>query len=190
MIRKDVIWKFQPFTTDKSKFGIEYNSHISLVPNSEDWILLLDYDCMILTPKTYEVIEAAIRRYPETLVFGAMTNRVGVSYQRLTGAVIDENDSIRHHIKIAEQQAEKYKDGDCKQNVKFCAGFFLLFRKSYWEKHKFQERIIDKRGAFFDYNFTRPAGNVKGGVKIIRGAYVFHSYRLNKSNIKDKSHLK
>lgn len=183
------IWKFKPFTTDKTKFGQEYNSHCELVPNNDDWILILDYDCMILSPMAYQVIETAIKRYPNTLIFGAYANRVGLTGQRLSGPIIDENDSIKHWQKMANERAEFYKDGECKEGAKLCAGFFLLFRKSYWLKNKFQDTIIQPRtGFFFDYLFSRPAGK-QNGIRLIKGVLCWHSYRIDK-NVKDKSHLK
>src|SRR5687768_4197419 len=57
-----MLYKFQPFSTTKD-LGKEYNSHCQLVPNSDDWILILDYDCMILCGETYQVIENAIHAY-------------------------------------------------------------------------------------------------------------------------------
>ncbi len=180
-----MIWKFQPFAIDKTKFGEEINTHCSIVPNSNDWILILDWDCMILTPKSYSVIERAIENNPDVEVFGAMTNRVGLSFQRL-GKEPDDNDSIRYHIQMAEELANKYHNGECKP-CNQVAGFFMLFRKSYWEQNRFQEAVMDKRGNLFDYTFTRPAGRT-GKAKIIQGVYVFHQYRLMK-DYRDKTHL-
>lgn len=182
------VFKIQPFALDKNKYGDEVNRHCEAVPNDSDFILLLDYDAMILTPKTYQVIENAIAKYPETQIFGAMTNRVGLTFQRLNPLEMDDNDSIRHHIKLAQEQADKYPDGESK-SVNQVAGFFMLFRKSYWMKNKFQDRVTNERGNTFDYTFSRPAGKIDGGIKIIKGAYLLHVYRINK-NWLDKSHLK
>lgn len=179
-----MVYKFQPFSITK-EIGIEVNSHCALVPNHDDWILILDYDCMILVPETYRVIESAIKKYPDTQVFGAMTNRVGLSFQRLLKEP-DPNDSIKHHIEIAQQMATKYSDGECFSSNQV-AGFFMLFKKSYWLENKFQDRVMDKRGNLFDYTFTRPAGRA-GKAMIIKGAYVFHQYRIMKE-WRDKTHL-
>lgn len=181
-----MIYKFQPFSTTKN-LGEEYNQHCKLVPRDDDWILILDYDAMILTPKTYQVIEKAIQNKPDTEIFGAMTNRVGYSFQRIHDKLDDDSD-IRNHIKIAEQMAVRFPAGECK-DVKSVAGFFMLFRKSYWKKHPFQEKIIDNLGHFFDYNFCRPAHKAGLPIRVIRGAYVWHSYRLMKDP-RNKEHLK
>ncbi len=181
-----MIWSFQPFST-KNDIG-EYNRHCERVPNSKDWILIKDYDCMILCPESFNVIDKAIERYQETAIFGAMTNRIAYSHQRLLPQM-DENDSIRHHTQIAMDLAEKYKDGEC-EDCKNIAGFFMLFRKEYWEKSPFQSTIYDDKKNLFDRNFTMYAKLNKLPMRIIKGCYLFHSYRIMKESYKDTSHLK
>lgn len=181
-----MIYKFQPFSISKD-VGLEYNAHCELVPFIGDWILILDYDAMILSPKSYEIMEKAIAKYPDTQIFGAMTNRVGLSFQRMIKKEPDPSDSIKRHIRIAEVLAHKFRNGESFQ-VNQVAGFFMLFRKSYWMENNFQEKVMDKRGNLFDYTFSRPAGRA-GAIRIINGVYVFHQYRLMKE-WKDKSHLK
>lgn len=177
-------YKFQPFSTTK-EIGNELNAHCAMVPNSDDWILILDYDCMILTPATYQVIENAIAQYPDTAVFGAYTNRVAYHHQRL--APMSDNDSIQYHINIAKEMAEKFPF-EC-EPAKNVAGFFMLFRKSYWEKWPFQDKIINEFGYLFDRHFCLHARRNNLPIRIIKGAYVWHSYRIDK-NYRDKSHLK
>lgn len=179
---------FQPFSLDKSKHGITLNAHCNIVPNDEDWILILDYDAMILSPKTYHVIQQAIENNPGTKMFGAMTNRIGL-HSQLHGKEPDQNDSIKHHIRIAESMADKFPNGECKLGM-VVAGFFMLFQKSYWkEVGGFQEPIQNDNGLLFDLAFSRPA---KEGscINIIKGAYIWHSYRIMKSNWANKDHLK
>ena len=103
-----MIFRFQPFDVDQ-KLGECYNYHCSTVTRETDWIQIMDYDSMILTTKTYRVIENAINN-PDNAhiqIFGAMTNRIGRSIQRLLPEP-DENDSIKHHIAIAEKLADQY----------------------------------------------------------------------------------
>ena len=182
-----MIYKFQPFSTSK-QLGKEYNAHISLVPNYDDWCLIMDYDAMILTPKTYQVIEKAIERYPDTAIFGSMTNRIAYPYQRLEH-MPDENDSIRHHIAIAEERADKYADGESVECFSV-AGFFMLFKKEYWHGNHFQEGIFDSKGTLFDRKFCQKARDRKQHLRIIKGAYLWHSYRLNSVEFSNTDHLK
>lgn len=182
------VFFFKPFSIDK-KIGEVYNSHCSIVPNSEDWICIMDYDSMILCPETFQVIESAINRYPETAIFGAMTNRIGYSHQRRLPHM-DVNANMREHTQISIDLAIQFKDGECFETKIGVAGFFMLFRKSYWEKSPFQSEIFDQKRNLFDYNFCRYA--IKNGlpVRVIKGAYLWHSYRILKESYKDTSHLK
>ncbi len=175
---------FQPFSPAK-ELNV-YNQHCEIVPNDEDWILILDYDCMILDPRAYTIIQKAIDAHPETQIFTAYASRIGYHFQRLTSG-IDENDSILYHKAIAAIQAEEWPNGECNQ-IQTAAGFFLLFRKSYWLKNRFQSQIIDDSGRMFDWNFCMSAMR-KNAISLIRGVYVWHSYRLGKENMRDSSHL-
>lgn len=180
-----IVSYIKPFSTSK-KIGEAYNKQVSYC--STEYVCVMDYDAMILTPITFNVIEKAIERYPDTALFGCMTNRIAYSHQRLL-PLPDENDSIRHHTKIAIEQAEKYPNGECK-DTKSVAGFFMLFKKSYWEKNHFQENIFDERNNLFDYQFCRYAVKNKMPIRVIQGAYLFHGYRILKESYKDMTHLR
>ncbi len=188
-----MIYRFQPFATDKSKFGETYNAHVAMVPNSEDWIQITDWDVMPLMTEQYHIIDRAIEKYPDTVIFGAMCNRVGHSFQRLKPEP-DSNDKITDHIRIAEERAKRYADGEC-QDIHTVAGFFMLFRKSYWkEVGGFHPTIIKEtnpgRGNLFDFEFCLPAHKSGRPIRIIKGLYLWHTYRLTHENYKRKDHLK
>lgn len=160
-----------------------------MVPNPKDWILIFDYDTMVLTPNTYSVIENAIARYPDTAIFGARTNRIAYSHQRITPEM-DADPNILNHIAVAKSLAESYKDGECiDAQPRTIAGFFMLFRKSYWEYSRFQPFIRDERGALFDHNFCVYAKLEGLPIRIILGAYLWHTYRIDKPDYRDASHL-
>lgn len=182
-----MIWKFQPFSPTK-ELGKEYNAHCALVPCETDWVLILDQDVIILDQRSYSIMEKAIASHPETEIFSAYASRIGYSFQRLNEYGIDDNDSIRHHTRIAKEQADTWPNGEC-NSIQSAAGFFLLFRKSYWEKNPFQKNIYDGDGHYFDWNFCLPAMK-KGKISLIRGIYCWHSYRLMQENIRDGTHLR
>jgi len=182
-----MIYKFEPFSTSK-ELGKEYNAHCEMVPRDEDWILIRDYDTMFLVPETFQVVEKAIENYPDTAIFGAMCNRIGLKHHRLED-VMPENDSVRMHMKIARAMAEEFKDGQCKP-VSYVAGFFMLFRKAYWKLNPFQKTIVHPTtGNLFDITFSKTARNRKMPLRVIKGAYLWHTYRIEK-DWRDKTHLK
>lgn len=184
-----MIWRFQPFNVNK-EIGIDYNVHCAAVRNDEDWIQITDFDCQLLCREAYRVIEQAIARYPDTAIFGAVANRLGRKEQRLNQAEPDGNDSMRWHIAKAKELAEQYKDGECFEVKSVVAGFFMLFRKSYWNVQKFQDKVMDNRGLLFDYNFCNHARVNKLPMRVIKGLYVWHSYRIDQAKWHDYSHLK
>ncbi len=182
-----MIYKFQPFSVTK-ELGKEYNAHCALVPDPEDWILLLDYDTMILDPRAYFLMERAIEKYPGTEIFSAYCNRVGYSHQRTTKEM-DTRDTMRTFLNEAKERADNYPDGECAQ-INTAAGFFLLFQKKYWEQNKFQAEIYSKETLrLFDWQFCYNAA-MRETVKIIQGILVWHTYRLMQPDYRSCEHLK
>lgn len=182
-----MIYKFQPFSTTK-ELGKEYNAHCSLVPDPEDWILILDYDTMILDPRAYMIMERAIAKYPGTEIFGAYCNRVGHAHQRVTKEM-DQRDSMRTMMVEAMARADMFLNGESIP-ISTAAGFFLLFQKKYWEENKFQKHIYSEETfRLFDWQFCREAAR-KETVKIIQGIQVWHSYRLLHKDYRSAEHLK
>lgn len=183
-----MIYKFQPFSVTK-ELGKEYNAHCALVPDDEDWILILDYDAMVLDPRAYAIMEKAIAKYPGTEVFGCFTNRVGYAHQRIKQSLpMDDRDSMCEMLIEARDRADRYQDGEC-VSANLAAGFFMLFQKKYWQKVKFQEKIWEPGGRLFDWNFCYPAYE-RRAVKLILGIQVWHTYRLLQNDYRDASHLK
>jgi len=183
-----VIYKFQPFSTDKTQFGNQYNAHCGLLPNDDDWALILDYDAMILDPRAYTIIDKAIQAHHEAEIFTALASRIGYHEQRLDPNTIDNTDSILHHKAIAANLAETYPNGEC-AHITSAAGFFLLFQRKYWVKNPFQPTIQDRDGRLFDWNFCLPAMK-RHTIRLIRGVYCWHTYRLGQENIRNGDHLR
>jgi GT2 family glycosyltransferase len=183
-----MIYKFKPFSSTK-EIGKEYNAHCELVPNDDDWILIMDTDTMMLAPELiFPIIEKAIERYPDTTLFGAKTNRVGLSFLRHYSSRVDDDPNILNHYQHTIARAHTYMNGEC-EDIRYLAGFFMLFRKAYWKQNPFQETMFSPNGNLFDFNFCRPAMKAKQKIRVILGAYILHYYRMHKQ-YRDKSHLK
>jgi len=175
-----MISKFQPFSLTKD-IGEEYNAHCE---GAKDWILILDYDVLILDYRAYFLMEKAIYNEPDC-IFSCYASRIGYQWQRIW-ETWSENDSFLHHQKIAKEQADKYPNGETRP-IQTAAGFFLLFHKSYWERNRFQPKMIDSSGRMFDRVFCDEAMK-KNKVRLIQGIYVWHTYRLGRKP-NDTSHL-
>ena len=180
-----MIYTVQPFSVDKKKFGEVYNAHIAPLPD-DCWVLVLDADCQIMMPEiAYKSIYKAIEKYPDTAVFGAMTNRVNYMHQCYLEE-ISPNDSYLFHYAIAQRLAAQWPNGESKIALTV-AGFFMLFKKSYWKESKFQDEIVQDN-LFFDRAFCLHAHAKRMPMRIIRGVYVWHAYRIHK-DVNDKTHL-
>lgn len=178
-----MIYIFKPYSTGK-KIGEAYNGHCELVPDG-NWILIMDYDAMFLDPRGFEIMEKAIENNPDTDLFSCYASRIGYDFQRLTTR-IEDNDSIKFHLGIAKERADKYPNGEC-VNAPTIAGFFMLFRKEYWQRNKFQPNMFDSSGRLFDRNFALEAQK-RNRIKLIRGIYLWHTYRIDKG-CRDTTHL-
>jgi hypothetical protein len=180
------IFRFQAFNVEKDKFGDHLNAHCALVPDDNDWIQIMDWDAMFLCPESYQVVDKAIENNPGIKIFGCMTNRVGRSIQCLN-IEPDKNDSIKYHIQLAKICAKKFPNGEV-VDAPMTAGFFMLFQKSYWKRNPFQREVMNRFGMLFDHAFCKEAKN-EGKIRIIKGVYLWHTYRLTHADWHDKSHL-
>lgn len=89
---------------------------------------------------------------------------------------------------MAEKLANEFPNGECKPAM-VCPGFFMLFQKRTWQEiGGFQKPLINENGLLFDLDFSR---KVKNSIKIIKGAYIWHSYRIMKGQgWANKDHLR
>ena len=167
-----------PYSLDK-KFGIEINRQIEMMPDDE-WICVMDYDCMFLHYKQIEYMYDYIERYPSTGLFLAMSNRSGSNGQ-MYNHIISRNDTMLHWLKIAEDMPLTLKYTTPIENR--ISGFLMLFSKETWKQNKFDENIniLD-----VDRNFAKKILEQGKDIKIMSDILVWHTYRfLNKG----KAHL-
>jgi GT2 family glycosyltransferase len=170
----------KPYDLDKN-LGKAYNESMKYY-NDEDWIVLMDYDTLFLTPTTVKHIARYIELYPETGLFTCFTNRIANREQMLKRKC-DERDSIKIHIDIAKSlEKNLYK---ATRLTKLISGFLMVIKKSTWNKFKFREDMMCL-GVDHDYHEQLN----EAGMKVLRmdGLYVFHIYRMA-YGIKDKDHL-
>lgn len=169
-----------PFATDK-QFGKALNEMMAFIPD-DDFVCFLDHDVLLLTPDAITHLHEYARLYPDSLLT-CYTNRVGWKPQCLNG-IVSENDSIRVHIlKAQKQKILLYQVEELKTTI---SGFLMMFSKKLWNDcSHFTE---DKQILGVDNNWS--ARVLQHGYKIhlMKGLYVWHSYRL--LDRQDKSHLK
>jgi GT2 family glycosyltransferase len=171
-----------PFSTEKN-LGKAYNAAFWGVPD-DDWVCLIDYDVMFLTPRSILIMYESIKEYPEAGIFTCLTNRI---HHLAVDQLIFDKPSENTDIKFWQHQAEALESSNTEFVTEITheiSGFLMLISKRTWNEIKFWEsgKCL---GVDNDYSM-RVLGS---GRKIYRlnKLLVWHSYRLN--NIRDKSHL-
>lgn len=124
------------------------------------------------------------RRFPKAGILTCFASRLHpLSKDQLLGNICSEDDSIRRHIKIAEdRKADLYKVTEITHPI---GGFLMLMRWATWEAFPFNE---DKKCLGVDNDFSQKILNAGGKILRMDGLYVWHSYRLIGGH-KDKKHL-
>lgn len=168
-----------PYRTDKN-LGKAYNEAMSIIPDG-DWACITDYDVLALTSDFGRILEEYTKKYPYAGILTCFTNRIGDPQQQLNG--IDDNDSILHHIKIAERQKENLFD--VTELHAPISGFLMLIKKETWNSINFSET---GKCLGVDNDFSIRVYNAGLGIYRMNSVYVWHTYRLS-NGIKDKNHL-
>lgn len=170
-----------PYSTDKN-LGRAYNRMIQAL-TSFGFVCVIDYDVMFLTPDAISLIEQYTKNFPDTGIFTCFTNRLHpLSDGQLYARICSENDSIRHHIDLAEKQKKDMTVSEINHPI---GGFLMVIRTKVWQEIKFNE---NKKCLGVDNDFSKRV--LDAGYKILRmnGLYVWHSYRLV-GGYRDKKHL-
>lgn len=172
-----------PFRQDKNIGKSINEAVINLTADLDDWIIHLDHDVLFLLPDTKAQIERILLS-TEFDVLSCMTNRIRSKEQLINGHFSDD-DRVREHIHIAE--ICRTLSGDEVVPAKgVMAAFMLCFRISAWQKvGGFVEGPIN-----FDTVFNVTCRDAGLKIGLMKGVYVFHSYRLlSKVPFQDCLHL-
>lgn len=176
-----------PYRQDRN-LGRAYNEAFELIQD-DDWLIITDYDVLLLLPDQISHIHEYISRYPDVGMFVCWGNRTYHSNAQLFGGPVpipervSKDDYIINQIQKAKEcYKDLYKVTEVKQNI---SGFLMAIPKRTWNEIKFTE---DLKCLGVDTLFSQKM--LQAGKKIYRmdGIYIWHSYRIDKS-ITDKAHL-
>lgn len=182
--KKDaVIFEGTPYGPNL-QYGRAINEFCEQAPK-DSWIIIRDRDTMYLEDNGQQIIDIA-NRYPDTGVFGCMTNRLGLNWQLPDGKISDDPNIINHKL-IATHLKAKHNT-ECATLGTCVAGLFLMFKKSTWERVKFREGNIIQNDIYFDWDFVSRILTLGMPIRLMLGVYLFHYYRLDK-DIRDVTHL-
>lgn len=167
-----------PFSFDKD-LGKVYNEAMERV--TDDYCILMDYDAMILTPNTIPLVDQYVQTYPDAALLTGYASRSHVSSAQHFPYMNHGN--ILEAIRTAEKLEQRPMK--VKRIEKNLTGFFMVIKKSTWDKYKFKEGI----GCLgVDTDYWRQL--IGGGetILLMETIYLWHTYRL-KNGIKNKKHL-
>lgn len=188
--RGGTIYEFTPSGIGENykDYGRALNAHCALVPYDEDWIIIRDQDTMYFPLNHRAIIREATQRYPDTGVFGAYTNRIGLQWQ-LVEDQLSDNPNVTDHFQMAKHLEEKH-GSECKVITQGgIAGFFMMFRKSTWKNVAFNEGDMGNCDVLFDWAFSiKVRDELKLKLRLIKGLYLFHFYRFHK-DVRDTTHI-
>lgn len=167
-----------PFSLDKN-LGKAYNEAMTKV--TDEYCILMDYDAMLLTPTAIPLIDKYVKAYPEAALLTGYASRSHKSScqffpRQSTGNMLEA-------IRTAER-LERYPM-KVKQVFKNITGFFMVVKKSTWDKYKFKEGPACL-GVDTDYWQQLIKGNEV--IYLMETIYVWHTYRLA-TGIFNKQHL-
>ena len=170
----------EPYSIEKN-LGAAYNAAMKYYA-PDDWVCLKDHDTLFLRPDTIKHIHEYVQRNPNAGILTCYCNRLANREQLLEDRCT-ENDSIRHHVRLAKYQ-EQWLYRTTKL-IKPISGFMMVIKKSTWDKIKFKETGC--LGVDNEFHL----GVVEAGMDVLRmnGIYLWHSYRLI-NGIGNKEHLK
>jgi GT2 family glycosyltransferase len=138
----------------------------------EDHIAFIDHDAMWTTRDWYPQLLAAIERYPDAGLFGAVTNRIGNKQQIAPGAPAGHD--IREHRLFGEAlQKQHGTDAIDVTNRHMLSGVLLCFTAPAIARIKFASGFfgIDNQAHRDVAKFAR--------VLLLPGLYLYHWYRAD-----------
>lgn len=171
---------YRHYWSSEKNFGKAINDELIAFDDSlkpDDWIVLLDGDCMFLTPywgKQIEDIIAANEKY--YAVLGGMLSRCNVPHQLLDSKISD-NFNVLFHREIALDRHDRFYT-DVKETRGPIAAACMMFKMEWlWKVSGFEENTVH-----FDSIFSQDVIKAGGKLGICQGLYLFHLYRPDAVN--------
>lgn len=171
-----------PYRIDKN-LGKAYNDAFENCPDG-DWLCLMDWDVMLLTPNAISIMHDYVTLFPETGIFTCWTNRIHPGAKQQLWPDMYEVKNIDLHIHTAQNVLEWNRNKVTELN-KHISGFLMLISKKTWNDFKFTENT---KCLGVDNEYSDRILNAGKNILRMDALYVFHQYRMI-NGIKDKSHL-
>ena len=178
-----MIYYFVPYSLERN-IGKAYNQYMALLPNDNDWGVLMDGDTMFLTFDWGHAIEEVIKKLPDAGLITCLTNRISTGRGQFYNE--DSTDIIVHRA-IAKHLDKEFR-GQYRRNNARVSGFLMAIQKKTWiDVGKFPEASNKILGV--DDAFSKKVLRTGKGIYIMKGMYKLHYYRMAEGR-KYKDHLR
>lgn len=182
-----MLFFFTPYDLNKKLLNA-YDLCISLLPNDDDWAVLMDGDTMFLTSDFGHRINDYVTLYPETGLFTAYASRCFYSYQ-VPNSVNQQNDSLKYHHQVAGLHHDNQHPNVQPINRKI-AGHLLVIKKKVWML--IRESVFETAKYETIEGIDTAVSNavLQAGFKIqlMKSIYILHYFRMQEG-IQNKKHL-
>lgn len=180
------VYFFTPYSFEKN-IGKEYNKYMSLIPNENDWGVLMDGDVLFLENNFGHIIKEYIDNYDDGNVgmFTCYASRT-MNKELKPPYFYNENDFDMISQKERYINISNYFYLSIKEIKKHCSGFLLCIKKKVWN-----DVPCPETGSLHKADVEWSNKLKLNGYKLLcmEGLYVLHYYR-SKEGIKFNNHLK
>jgi GT2 family glycosyltransferase len=144
--------------------------------SSADWVLLLDQDVSLVNPRWYDICISAITKLKGTDA-GMIVCKTSGKARGIQQISLENSSDLEQHIFIAND-LYKREGNDIEQISIEPTGFFMLVKKSVWEKVKFNDmgRGCDK----IDRDFASRLMMKGYTIWLLKGLYCYHRRNLRR----------
>lgn len=163
-----MIYFFVPYSFE-GNLGKAYNDYMRLLPNDDDWGVVMDGDTMFLTPDWGTHIKEIIDENPDAGCITCITNRIANKNQR----VAMPSTSILEHRKKA-MQLQRARRNTVMRTKRHISGLLMAVKKSTWKQIPFPEL-----GTVLNVDNVWSKKLLKSGKQLLiaKGIYILHYYR-------------
>ena len=172
-----MIYTLVPYMDEGDKnFAQTCNRFMELIPDDNDFAIIMDHDAMFTTHTWMNQVHGAIKRYPEANAFCAVTNRISAKF--LWANVNKDDNDMAYHFKRGGELSHTHGT-DCAigppptKDERGWGGYFFMIRKSAWKE--IGGFRIGRSGGV-DWNSYADLHAKGEQVHVLLGVYIYHWY--------------
>jgi GT2 family glycosyltransferase len=165
-----VILAMTPYALDLN-LGASYNAAMALLPNDDDWAVMLDHDILLTTREWYRQIAEAIAFKPAAGAFVAVTNRIDAVWQRAVETDPNNHD-VGYHTAIGLDRLKRRTLLDITDTKGFGGVLFAVSKAAWRDAGGFADGLL-----CVDHSLHFGLRKAGRRVYLLENCYVYHRRR-------------